>query len=260
MDYEKLIVTKKDGVGIIRMNSPQNMNALESRLVEELLIVIKDMEVDNGIGAVILTGADKAFCAGGDLDKLARGFSSDEGYTYMKGFADLVRGLTNIQKPLIAAVNGFAVGAGFCIAMLTDIIIASERAKFGMAFVNVGLIPDLAGTYTLPRLIGVHRAKELVFSGRMIDAEEARFMGIANRVVAADELDSIALEIAASFASGPRIAIKFAKLLLNASGNLTMDQLLEIESATQAQCFQSEDHKIALKAFFAKEKPVFVGK
>jgi 2-(1,2-epoxy-1,2-dihydrophenyl)acetyl-CoA isomerase len=260
MDYEKLIVTKKDGVGLIRMNSSKNMNALEERLVEELSAVINDMQSDKNIGAVVLTGVDRAFCAGGDLGKLANGFSPDEGYTYMKEFAALVKCLADIQKPLIAAVNGFAIGAGFCIAMLADIIIASEKAKFGMAFVNVGLIPDLAGTYTLPRLIGVHRAKELIFSGRVIDAEEALSMGIVNRVVAERELDDIARETAAGFASGPRIAIKLAKLLLNASGNMTMDQLLEIESAAQAQCFQSEDHKIALKAFFAKEKPVFVGK
>lgn len=159
---------------------------------------------DPAVGAVILTGAEKAFCAGGDLKKLNEGFPTAEaGYDYMKSFREMVTTFLNMPKPTIAAVNGFAVGAGFCIAMQADLILASDKAKFGMAFANVGLIPDLAGLYTLPRLVGLQRAKELVFTGRTIGAEEAGAMGIVNRVVPHEQLLDEAQKLARRLADGP---------------------------------------------------------
>lgn len=189
MSYHSLILTKADGVAVIQMNNPKAMNALEDELSAELLSAYKDVAADPAVGAVILTGAEKAFCAGGDLKKLNEGFPTAEaGYDYMKSFREMVTTFLNMPKPTIAAVNGFAVGAGFCIAMQADLILASDKAKFGMAFANVGLIPDLAGLYTLPRLVGLQRAKELVFTGRTIGAEEAGAMGIVNRVVPHEQL------------------------------------------------------------------------
>ena len=196
-------------MALIQMNNPKAMNALEDELSAELLSAYQDVAADPDIGAVILTGAERAFCAGGDLKKLSKGFPTAEaGYDYMKSFRAMVTTFMNMPKPTIAAVNGFAVGAGFCIAMQADLILASDKAKFGMAFANVGLIPDLAGMYTLPRLVGLQRAKELIFTGRTIGAEEARDMGIVNRVVPHDELLSDAKKLAKQLADGPRVALR----------------------------------------------------
>lgn len=259
-NYERIVVSVRDSVGIIKLNNPKSMNSLDDILSAELLNATIELGKDDSIGAVILTGAEKAFCAGGDLKKLSEGFTSVEGYRYMKSFHQWVKLFTNMEKPTIAAVNGYAVGAGFCIAMLADIIIASEKAVFGMAFSNVGLIPDLAGLYTLPRLVGLQKAKELVFTGRNVKADEAYTLGIANMVVSQDNLDKEAFDMAKKFADGPRVALRMAKFVMNESINLTLDQLLEIESQAQGQCFQTEDHKVAVEAFFKKEKPIFKGK
>lgn len=261
MSYHSIILTKADGVAVIQMNNPKAMNALEDELSAELLSAYKDVAADPAVGAVILTGAEKAFCAGGDLKKLNEGFPTAEaGYDYMKSFREMVTTFLNMPKPTIAAVNGFAVGAGFCIAMQADLILASDKAKFGMAFANVGLIPDLAGLYTLPRLVGLQRAKELVFTGRTIGAEEAGAMGIGNRVVPHEQLLDEAQKLARRLADGPRVALRMAKNVMNDSINMTLEQLLDLEPHAQSICFQSEDHKIGVQAFFRKEKPVFKGR
>ena len=261
MSYHSLILTKADGVAVIQMNNPKAMNALEDELSAELLSAYKDVAADPAVGAVILTGAEKAFCAGGDLKKLNEGFPTAEaGYDYMKSFREMVTTFLNMPKPTIAAVNGFAVGAGFCIAMQADLILASDKAKFGMAFANVGLIPDLAGLYTLPRLVGLQRAKELVFTGRTIGAEEAGAMGIVNRVVPHEQLLDEAQKLARRLADGPRVALRMAKNVMNDSINMTLEQLLDLEPHAQSICFQSEDHKIGVQAFFRKEKPVSKGR
>ena len=261
MEYNSIVLTKEDNIAIIKMNNPKAMNALEDELSAELLDAYKDVAADDAIGAVILTGAEKAFCAGGDLKKLSKGFESAEaGYNYMRSFREMVTTFMNMPKPTIAAVNGFAVGAGFCIAMQADLILASDKAKFGMAFANVGLIPDLAGMYTLPRLVGLQRAKELIFTGRTIGADEAKEMGIVNQIVPHDELLDEAKKLAKKLAAGPRVALRMAKNVMNDSINMTLEQLLDLEPHAQAICFQSEDHKIGVNAFFAKEKPQFIGK
>ena len=261
MSYHSIILTKADGVAVIQMNNPKAMNALEDELSAELLSAYKDVAADPAVGAVILTGAEKAFCAGGDLKKLNEGFPTAEaGYDYMKSFREMVTTFLNMPKPTIAAVNGFAVGAGFCIAMQADLILASDKAKFGMAFANVGLIPDLAGLYTLPRLVGLQRAKELVFTGRTIGAEEAGAMGIVNRVVPHEQLLDEAQKLARRLADGPRVALRMAKNVMNDSINMTLEQLLDLEPHAQSICFQSEVHKIGVQAFFRKEKPVFKGR
>ncbi len=259
-EYTKIELTKKSGVAIIRLNSPKTMNALDDVLFAELQDATSDIAADDAIGAVILTGSGRAFCAGGDLNRFAEGFTPEEGYIYMKAFGPWVKEFAGMPKPTIAAVNGYAVGAGFCIAMQADMIIASCDAKFGMAFAGVGLIPDLGGLYVLPRLVGLQKAKELVFTGRNISAEEAKEIGIVNRVVTSDALEAESFELAKQIADGPRVAHRMAKLLINSSVNMTLDQLLEQEPLVQAQCIQTEDHKHAVHAFFKKEKPVFKGR
>jgi 2-(1,2-epoxy-1,2-dihydrophenyl)acetyl-CoA isomerase len=256
----KVLLKIEDGIATITLNDPKSMNALSDELFTELSEATDIVASDADVKVVVLTGSGKAFCAGGDLKKLSEGFTTVEGYEYMKGFHNWVKKWMNMEKPVIAAVNGFAVGAGFCIATLCDMIYASEKAKFGQAFVNVGLIPDLAGMYTLPRLVGLQRAKELIFTGKTIDVNEAYSMGIVNKITKHDELEEEVNKLANKLKKGPSVAIGMAKTVANQSINMTLDQLLELESNSQAQCFQTEDHKIALKAFFNKEKPVFKGK
>ena len=270
MSYHSIILTKADGVAVIQMNNPKAMNALEDEGLVDADSVVELLE--NKIALIVpkdstlgITGFEDitkaAFCAGGDLKKLNEGFPTAEaGYDYMKSFREMVTTFLNMPKPTIAAVNGFAVGAGFCIAMQADLILASDKAKFGMAFANVGLIPDLAGLYTLPRLVGLQRAKELVFTGRTIGAEEAGAMGIVNRVVPHEQLLDEAQKLARRLADGPRVALRMAKNVMNDSINMTLEQLLDLEPHAQSICFQSEDHKIGVQAFFRKEKPVFKGR
>ena len=258
--YKKIELLKDHNVAVIRMNSPESMNALESLLFEELCDAASDVERDDSVRAVILTGTGRAFCAGGDLKRFSEGFDANEGYLYMKRFAPWVKQFAGMCKPTIAAVNGYAVGAGFCIALHADMIVASEDAKFGMAFVNVGLIPDLGGLYALPRLVGLQKAKELVFTGRNISAAEAKEIGIVNKVTSPETLYEDSFELAKKIAQGPSFAHRMAKTLINASAEMTLDQLLEQEALLQAQCIQTEDHKNAVDAFFKKEKPVFKGR
>lgn len=257
--YTKVELTKDSGVAVIRLNSPKTMNSLDDVLFTELQEATYDVSADDKIGAVILTGSGRAFCAGGDLNRFAEGFTPEEGYNYMKAFTPWVKVFAGMAKPTIASVNGYAVGAGFCIAMQADMIIASSEAKFGMAFANVGLIPDLGGLYILPRLVGLQKAKELVFTGRNISAYEAKDIGIVNTVVDPDKLDAESFALAKQLSNGPRVAHRIAKLLINSSVNMTLDQLLEQESLVQSQCIQTADHKNALISFFKKEKPVFKG-
>ena len=258
--YDKIEIIKDSNVAVIRLNSPATMNALESRLFEELCEATADVERDSSVRAVVLTGTGRAFCAGGDLKRFSEGFGANEGYFYMRRFAPWVRQFAEMGKPTIAAVNGYAVGAGFCIALHADMIIASDDAKFGMAFANVGLIPDLGGLYALPRLVGLQRAKELVFTGRNINAEEAKEIGIVNKITTPERLFDDAFELAKKIAEGPSAAYRLAKSLINASGSMTLDQLMDQEALLQAQCIQTEDHKNAVDAFFKKEKPVFKGR
>lgn len=260
MAYETLIYEKEDGVAIIQLNRPETMNALESKMVEELFEVTNNISKDIDVGAVILTGTSKAFCAGGDLRRMVEGFTPVEGQEYCRTIHPWVKAFANLEKPVIAAVNGFAVGAGFCIALFCDIILAAEQAKFGQAFVNVGLVPDLAGMYYLPRLVSLQIAKELVFTGKNIDAHEAHRLGIVNEVFSSEELMTEAKKLAHKLASGPRIALGQAKKILNISTNLNLESLLELEAYAQGLCFQTEDHKEAAAAFIQKRKPVFKGK
>ena len=259
-EYKKIELKKDSGVAVIRLNSPGTMNALDKILFDELQDATDHAASDEAIGAIIITGSGRAFCAGGDLKRFADGFTAEEGYLYMKGFSSWVRTFANISKPTIAAVNGYAVGAGFCISLLADIVIASRDAKFGMAFVNTGLIPDFGGLYTLPRIVGLQKAKELVFTGRNISADEAMDAGIVNIVVDNDLLDAEAYKFAKQLSDGPRVAHRMAKMLINNSTDMTLDQMLDMEQMAQSICMQTEDHKNSVAAFLKKGKPLFRGR
>lgn len=248
-------------MAVIKLNSPGTMNALSRNLFCALRDATESAERDESVRALILTGKGRAFCAGGDLNRFAAGFGSrEEAKDYISELGDWIRSFAAIGKPVIAAVNGHAAGAGFCIALHADMIIASVDAKFTMSFANVGLIPDLGGLYALPRTVGAMRAKELIMTGRTVGAEEALNMGIASRVVEAGKLEGEALAVASELASGPTEAFKAMKKLSGLSFDMTLEELLGAEAELQADCIMTEDHAGAVDSFFRKERPIFKGK
>lgn len=259
MDFKNIIYEKKNGIVKVTLNRPEAMNALNLEIREELAQAVQMVANDSEAKVLVLTGAGRAFCAGGDVKTMV-------GLTPM-GMRDrltklhrTLMAILNLQQPVIAMVNGYAVGAGFNLALAADMIIASENAKFCQSFVNVGLIPDFGGLYILPRLVGLARAKELVLTARMIDAAEAERMGLVNKVVPPDELEAATYEIAGKLASGPSRTLGLAKSILNRAFEYDLPTLLELEADTQGLLMQTEDTKEAIQAFVDKRQPKFQGK
>jgi 2-(1,2-epoxy-1,2-dihydrophenyl)acetyl-CoA isomerase len=255
-----IITEKKGHVFIIRMNLPGTMNALEKDLSIGLKDALRQFRDDGESLVAVLTGQGKAFCAGGSLLELKAGMNACTGLDYMKGGNEIIQLIAGIGKTIIAAVNGAAVGAGFNIAIACDLVIASSNAIFGQVFGKVGLVPDLGGLYHLPRVVGMHRAKELILTQRMIKAEEALQMGIVNRVVVPEELEAHVLDLARQIAAGPAIAYGLGKMILSKSWESNLDDILEYEALAQSICMQTEDNKEGINAFYEKRPPVFKGK
>lgn len=259
-NYESIIYEKENRVALIRLNKPEMMNALEASLANEIVDAVHSAADDDEIGAIVLTGTGSVFSSGGDLSKLMQGFELLEGRQWLQDGYNQILELTRIKKPVIAAVNGYAVGAGFSLALMCDLIYAAESAKFGMAFIKVAAVPDCGALYFLPRLVGLQKAKELVFRGSNITAAEANRIGIVNQVYDSEALLPEVMKIASSLADGPAVALAQAKEILNASGNLTLEAVMELEIYAQSFCFQTEDHREGVIAFLEKRKPVFKGK
>ena len=255
------VITEKNGrVFIIRMNMPGTMNALEKDLRSDLKNALRQFRDDGGSLVAVLTGQGKAFCAGGNLLELKEGMNAFAGVDLMKGANEIIQLIAGIEKTIIAAVNGAAVGAGFNMAIACDLVIASSSAVFGQVFGKVGLVPDLGGLYYLPRVVGMHRAKELILTQRMLKAEEALQMGIVNRVVVPEELEAHVLSLAKEIAHGPAIAYGLGKMILSKSWERNLDDILQYEAFAQAICMQTEDNKEGINAFYEKRTPVFKGK
>jgi 2-(1,2-epoxy-1,2-dihydrophenyl)acetyl-CoA isomerase len=255
-----VFIEKKGAVSIIRMNLPEKLNCLEPVFRDDLKACLRQFEDDAESRVAILTGNGRAFCAGGDLAELGDGMTAVHGVKHMKGCNEIIVMIAGIAKPIIAAVNGAAAGAGFSIAMACDIIIASTAASFMQAFAKVGLVPDMGSLYYLPRVVGMHRAKELIWTAKRIKAEEAMEMGILNRLVAPDDLESEALALAEQLAAGPAFAISLSKTLLVRSLENTLQDMMQYEGLAQPICMQSEDHKEGVRAFYGKRNAMFKGK
>jgi len=252
-----------DGVATITMNRPEKLNALDIGLTESLRDAVARAAADDSVRAVVLTGSGRAFSAGGDLAVL-RQFREREApkdiERLIRAGNETVFALATMHKPVVAAVNGPAAGAGMCLALACDVRIASERANFAQSFAKVGLFPDFGSTWFLPKLVGASRAAEMFYSGAMIDAKQAERMGIVNRIVQQEILLEEAETIAATFAAGPPIAIRAIKKTVLAADAEQLRAALENEIWQQAQCFRSEDCAEGLTAFFEKRAPVFRGR
>lgn len=253
-----ITVDKQGPVAIVTIDRPQTKNAITQEMRGQLYGAFEDLAMDHDVRAVVLTGAGGDFCSGMDVGGMGRGGvtgSMDRMYTLNR----IAKAIYSLKKPTIAAVPGVCVGVGFSYALACDIVLAGEKARFAAIFRNIALAPDGGLVWHLRQLLGVQKAKELVYSGRTVKAEEAVEMGIAYEKVADDALMARAMELANSFASGPTIAMGMAKRQFELSWNSGFEQYLELEAAIQPLMSRTEDHEEGLRAFREKRKPEFRG-
>lgn len=259
MGYQCLTVEKRDGVAILTMNRPDRMNALNRGLILELTDVLQTLEKDDEVKVILLTGAGRAFCAGGDLEGHPSFETNDpllrEGY--IREASQIVLAIHNMPKPVIAAINGAASGAGLNLALSCDIRLASEKAAFVESFVKAGLMTDMGGSYFLPRIVGLGRALEMILTGEKLDAAEAHRIGLVNKVYAAEEFASASLAYARDLARGPRQAYRMVKWSVYTGLQLDLKDALKHEELCQPLLLGTEDSTNAVKAFTEKKKPVF---
>jgi enoyl-CoA hydratase/carnithine racemase len=255
----KVLVTFADGVRRITINRPARRNAVDSETMELLTTEFRHAGADSATRVVIFTGAGESFCAGADLAALSGDEIRDFDVTaHLRAYMNpLVLQMRSLPVPVIARVDGAAVGAGCNYALASDIIIASERATFAELFIRIALMPDGGGTYFLPRLVGYHKAFELMATGESVSATEAQRLGIVNRVVATEELDATVDRLAARLAQAPRLALANMKSALNHAASTDLDAALDYEAMHQSACLHSPDFLEGVTAFMQKRKPVF---
>lgn len=257
MSFENVKVEQEGNIAIVYVNRPEALNSLNYATLKDLKDAFAELENNNDIDIIILTGAGgKAFVAGADVAAM-KDFEPLEGREFARFGQQVFAEIENNKKPVIAAVNGFALGGGCELAMACDIRIASEKAKFGQPEVNLGLIPGFAGTQRLPRLVGKGIAKELIFTADAIDAEEALRIGLVNKVVPADKLMEAAVKMAKKIASKAQIAIRLAKQAINDGFEMDSDRGYEHEANCFGYCFSTEDQKEGTSAFLEKRRPDF---
>ena len=248
-----------DSVGIVTLDRPEKLNALTVAMREALGTAFESAARDPGVRAVLLQASGKAFCASGDVSKMGN-FTASSGRELLKLAHRMVRNLANIEKPVVAATRGAVAGIGWSMALACDAVIASDTARFTQVFRHVGLVPDGGAIYFLTQHLGLLRAKELVYSGRRIDAQEALSLGLVNRVVADDELDQVALDYARELAKGPTFALGVAKKMFKMMYQPDLETLLDAEAWAQGLALMTEDHKEGVQAFFDKRKAEFKGR
>jgi enoyl-CoA hydratase/carnithine racemase len=256
-----LYETSATGVATITLNRPERLNALTFEVYRELTDIFLTLRSETDVRAVVITGAGRAFCSGGDVhDIIGELFKRDmEGLLeFTRMTCDLVRNIRALRKPVIASLNGTTAGAGACIALASDIRIASEEAKIAFLFVKVGLSgADMGAAYLLPRVVGLAKATELLYTGDFISAREAERLGLYNRVVPGEQLAATTRDFAERLAQGPAFAIGKTKELLDREAHMNLEAALECEAQAQAICMQHPDYREAYEAFVAKRAPKF---
>jgi 2-(1,2-epoxy-1,2-dihydrophenyl)acetyl-CoA isomerase len=260
MGYRTLLVEKADLVATVTLNRPEVRNALDLTMREELTAAFRDLRGDEAVRVVILTGAGAHFCSGGDVKAMTQRLTAAEGRARVQKLNEAIIQIANFDHPVIAMVEGFAVGAGCNLALACDLVIASDRARFGEVFAKVGLIPDAGGTYFLPRRVGLAKAKELVFTAEIIDAVQAERIGLINRVVPSTDLRTVTCDLARKIAEGSPKILATAKGLLNRSLETDLRRALELEAFAQGMALESEDHREGVVAFLEKRPPRFTGR
>lgn len=256
MSYRSLVYEVADSIATIRLNDPEHLNALTFETYRELEKIFVDLESDAAAKVVVLTGTGKGFCSGGSVTDIIGPLlkmKGDELYGFTRMTCNVVKNMRNLKKPIVAAVNGIAAGAGAMLMLASDLRIFSDKAKAAFLFVKVGLAgADMGALYLLPRIVGAGRAAELVYFGDAIDAQEAHRIGLANRVVPADKLLDEAYGLARRLRDGPLYALGVTKELLNYEANVNLDTALEMEAMAQARCMETPDFIEGYNAFIEK--------
>jgi 2-(1,2-epoxy-1,2-dihydrophenyl)acetyl-CoA isomerase len=259
MGYSTLIVERTGAVATLTLNRPGARNALDLAMRQEMLAALDEVEADEAVRVLVLTGAGEHFCAGGDVKSMRERRQTAAERRRVQMLNTMVQRLVDFPRPTIAMVDGYAVGAGTNLALCCDLVIASDRAKFGELFNKIGLAPDGGGTWFLPRLVGLARAKELIFTGDVFDAAEAARIGLVNRVVPVAELRAVTRALAEKIAGGPPAVQRMAKHMLNRAATSDLPAALDLEAYSQGLAIAADDHQEGLAAFFDKRPPKFSG-
>lgn len=259
-----LLVRIEDHVAVVTINRPESYNSLNTSLLEEIPGVLRDIADNVDIGCLVITGAGKAFCSGGDINDqvdAADGTprSSEERMDDLRRALEGARLLHEMPKPTIAMLNGVAAGAGMTMALACDMRIAGKKARMTTAFAKVGFSGDYGGHYFLPRLVGTAKARELYFTSDILDSEQMEQLGLANRVVPDEDLEKVTMELATQLGNGPRLAWRYMKQNMKVAEIGTLSDVLDSECAGIRRCRETEDHKEAARAFMEKRPPVFTG-
>jgi 2-(1,2-epoxy-1,2-dihydrophenyl)acetyl-CoA isomerase len=262
---QELLEVVKDGVAVLTMNRPDRLNALSETMLDAMLDALPRLAADPRVGVVVLTGAGRGFCAGGDVKAMAEGREMagdtlEERAEGLRAKMETSRWLHEMPKPTIAMVRGAAAGAGLSLALACDLRVAGESARFGTAFARVGYSGDFGGSYYLTQLVGTAKARELYYTAELIDAAQALGLGLVNRVVPDDRLEEETLALAGRIARGPRVAVRYMKRNLNAAESGTLKELLDLEAWHHTRTGQTDDHREATKAFVEKREPTFRGR
>ena len=248
-------VIEEDGIAVVSLNRPEILNVLSNTMCKEATKLLKSLEKDPNVRAIVLTGEGRAFCAGLDLSEIRTGEGDTVSiYRRMEAANSLIVLLTQIMKPIVAAVNGVATASGMNLCLACDLVVASRSAKFSQNFGHVGLIPDVGGAYLLPRIAGVSKAKEIIFLDRELSAEEAQRLDIVTQLVEPEQVMDTAKTLARKMAAGPSFAFSIAKKMLGKCEEMDITTALHMESLSQALLTNTEDHKKGMEAFFARRK------
>lgn len=261
MDFKNLLFEVDDGVATITFNRPKVLNAISSETLKELANAVNHCKENNSVGAVVLTGAgDKAFVVGADITEITKMRSVRDVMFFDELAHDVLRSIELMEKPVIAAINGLAMGGGTEIAAACDMRFASENAMLGMPEINLGVIPGWGGTQRVARLVGIGLAKELIMSGEPITAHRAYEIGLVNKTFPPQDLLIETNKYAKMLSNKPLFAIKMAKCAINFGYDLALDNARNLEIQCSCQCFNTEDRKEGLAAFLEKRKPKFLGR
>ncbi len=261
-EFENVIISREENVATVTLNRPKVLNAMSPGLMQDLEEAVRIVAKDENVRAVIINGAGRSFCAGGDVKEDVAQVSKMKPLEYKKyvaRFFEVMKEIVWMEKPVIAAIRGYAIGGGCDLALACDIRIASQGARLGNAYMRMGIIPELGGVYFLPRLVGLGKAKLLAFTGDFITAEEAERMGLVEKVVAEEELDKTARDLAERLAKGPTKTIAMTKRAMNKSLHMDLDSSSEYCWDLNLLLLQTEDHEEAFTAFLEKREPRFKG-
>jgi enoyl-CoA hydratase len=260
MEFKNITFEYKEGVGILKINRPQVMNALNLETLDEISVGIKKLEDNKEVKVIVITGSgEKAFAAGADIAEMKE-MSADEADEFASQGHRCMYEIENCTKPVIAAVNGFALGGGTELALACDFVYASENAKFGLPEVKLGIFPGFGGTQRLPRTVGVSRARELIFSGKTINAEDALKWGLVSKIASQADLMNEVMKVAKDIMNNGPLAVGLAKHSINSGVGTTFDKGLDLERQAFHKCFETEDRKEGMTAFLEKRKANFKGR